>query len=469
MKDIYLLPPRYRTWTREGWHIYFDPQNFAWAKVNDAGKYLLDLCASYFSIEEMVDKVVEDTALLRTTAESLVRKFINDMGEVGILHLNQYTYVERPGFTHLPFPRDIYLHVTDKCNLKCSYCYNRLDRTQKLKLERENQIAPELNTSEMKSLLDQLVSNGARRILFTGGEPLLRKDLLELIRYTRSLSDIRKQHGESAVKIELLTNAILINEQVADELCTYVDTVTISLDGHEPHHHDVSRGKGAFDATVESIRTLVRVRQQRHASIPSICIVPVISTENVGSMKQIYAFALRDLGVNSLSPILFQAGDHQELSLAKVPDRSVFFQAIRDTEDYLIAEGLKPAMQPRATAVARHHCGVGSAEISIDSHGTVYPCQSLHYDNFAGGNIRSSSIRDILAGSPVMQMVRGTTVDRIKMCSHCDMRNLCNGGCRATAYNLYKEFDRTNEFYCATLEQFAVERLWAATGSGSAK
>ncbi|KLD76921.1 hypothetical protein Y886_18560 [Xanthomonas hyacinthi DSM 19077] len=85
----------------------------------------------------------------------------------------------------------------------------------------------------------------------------------------------------------------------------------------------------------------------------------------------------------------------------------------------------------------------------------------MHFDEFICGNVRDADVKDIYDASPVMQRVRGTVVDNLEVCKHCDVKYFCNGGCRATAYNVYGVFDKHNELYCRHLEKLAIDRMWA--------
>jgi radical SAM protein with 4Fe4S-binding SPASM domain len=347
--------------------------------------------------------------------------------------------------------------LTNNCNLKCPYCYNKSDREYKLRLAKQGKIASILTTEESKHLITRLVECGLQHLVLTGGEPLMRPDALELIAHARSLSP--------TLKIELLTNGILIKEPVAEKLCDLVDMVTISLDGHERHLHEHYRGRNTFAPTIRGIRKLVEVRNRRGLSKPYISLVPALTEKNIEFMKEIFEFALDDLGVNGLAPILFQAGDHQELSLQQIPTIEEWTSAQKRTRDYLQT---RPQAQAQAQTPSaprpvspRNHCGVGYGEFSIDPAGFVYPCQTLHFDEFLCGNVRDNDIQEIYDTSPVMLQVRGTVVDELSVCRHCDLKYLCNGGCRSTAYNVYREFDRHNEIYCRHLEKIAIDRLWA--------
>ncbi|MBD0373749.1 MAG: radical SAM protein [Pyrinomonadaceae bacterium] len=453
-----VVPPRIRVWTSGEWHIYFDPFNFVWVRVNESGRLLLEMFRRHLTVAQVVDEVVGKYGLAREKAEEAVNAFVKSVVAAGFLHLDEYKEKERSVFPQLDFPHDIYLHMTNNCNLKCPYCYNKTDRETKIKLEKVGLVAPTMSTDEFKHLIGRMIECGVRRILFTGGEPLMRKDIFELIEHARSLSE--------TVHLEILTNAILINEEVATKLCRYMDTVTISLDGHERHIHEFYRGKNTFEPTLKGIRQIVAKKKALGQSKPYIATVPALTDKNIFNMKEIFEFSLDNLGVDGLAPILFQAGDHQEVSITQIPALEVYLEAAYRTRSYLTERaarlGIKPAETP-APIGPRNHCGVGHGEISIDPGGFVYPCQSLHFDEFICGNVREDDIKKIFMESLVMRRVRGTHVDTISVCTHCDLKYLCNSGCRATAYNVYRNFTAHNEIYCNYLETVAVSKMWGSS------
>jgi radical SAM protein with 4Fe4S-binding SPASM domain len=463
--DRILLPPRCRTWTKDGWHIYFDPYNFAWVRVNDSGRLLLEMFRKYMTTAQIAGVVSERFGLPLERAQEAVARFAAGLVDSGFLHRNVYRERSRADFPLLDFPQDIYVHLTNKCNLKCPYCYNKTDRETKIKLEKGGLVPPTMSTEEFKALLDKLILYGVHRILFTGGEPLLRPDAMELVQFARERSDARVREGGTPVGLEMLTNATCINESLAARMCRLLDAVTISLDGHEAHMHEEQRGERTFEPTVRGVRTLVAKKKELGTQQPYICLVPALTTKNIPLMKEIFEFSLDTLGADGLAPIIFQAGDHQQVSIDQIPELNVYMQAQSRTADYMRERKarLGQSTGTKRPVTARHHCGVGHGEISVDPGGFVYPCQSLHFDEFICGNVRETDIKEIFHESQVMKRVRGTTVETLKVCSHCDLKYLCNGGCRATAYNVYREFDHHNEIYCKMLETMAVAKLWSAS------
>jgi radical SAM protein with 4Fe4S-binding SPASM domain len=470
-----LAPPRLRVFTRGDWHIYFDPHNFHWVRVNDSGRYLMELIRKYYTRQEMTARVMVDHELPEEQARQAVDSFVDHLVQGEFLHLDEYRERPRTRQEDRTFPAHIYLHMTNACNLKCPYCYNKDDREFKMQLQKSGEYAATLGTEEYKHLITRLVEEGIQRLFFTGGEPLMRPDVMELAAHAR---EVAASLGRK-IELEILTNAILIKGETVERLCDLFDAVTISLDGHERHLHEYYRGRNSFRPTVRGVRNLIERRQERGSAAPYVAIVPALTDRNIGFMKEIFEFALDDLGADGLAPILFQAGDHQELSLKQIPPLDVYRRELGRTGEYLkgrssgACEGAS-AIEDRATeedsadrpsprpVSPRQHCGVGHGEISVDPSGVVYPCQSLHFDEFACGSVREQDIKEIFLESPVMKRVRGLKVRDLAVCSHCDFRELCNGGCRATAYNVYRRFDAHNEIYCQQLESLAVDKMWGA-------
>lgn len=451
-----IVPPRLRVWSQDGWHIYFDPYNFVWAKVNDSGRFLIEEFRKFHTIPEITTKVADHFKFSYEKAEAGIRAFADNLVEEGFLHRNRYKQRERPQFPQLDFPSVLYLHMTNKCNLKCPYCYNKTDRETKIKLERLGLVDPVLSTQEYKDLIARSIAYGVRRLIFTGGEALLRPDVMELVEFARRQS--------STVILEMLTNATKINEEIAAQMCRWLDAVTISLDGHEKHIHEFYRGKHTFEPTVRGIKYLVKKRLQLGRRKPTIVLVPVLTEKNVINLKEIYQFCLEELKADNLAPVIFQAGDHQQVSISQIPPIDVYKQEAARLSNYLEQrkdEDFREMSPP--PAIPRNHCGSGYGEVSIDPSGSVYPCQSLHYPEFLCGNVRETDVQEIYHTSPILRRQRGVTVEALAVCSHCDLRYLCNGGCRATAYNVYHEMEAHNELYCNYLEKLAVDKLWGST------
>jgi len=127
-------------------------------------------------------------------------------------------------------------NITRTCNLMCIHCYNDSGA---------DKVCAELSRSSAKNVLDDLAQFGVPSILFSGGEPLMRRDLFELIAYA----------GERGLRTVISTNGTLINADVAEKIKQHnVSYVGVSLDGIGPVNDKFRGVQGAFDRAVEGIR-----------------------------------------------------------------------------------------------------------------------------------------------------------------------------------------------------------------------
>jgi MoaA/NifB/PqqE/SkfB family radical SAM enzyme len=163
-------------------------------------------------------------------------------------------------------PLVVSIVVTRRCNLACPYC------------DRGDGRGGQLDTADLLRLLDEMAAAGTRRIILTGGEPLLRSDLVTLL-------DRAHDHG---FRVNLNTNGILL-PRLAQRVLPRIHGLRISLDG-DRDTHDRIRGSGAFDAAVEALR-VARAFPEVETRLTT-----VISRENLHAIDAVLGLA-RDEGI----------------------------------------------------------------------------------------------------------------------------------------------------------------------------
>lgn len=165
-------------------------------------------------------------------------------------------------------PMEILLEITNKCNLRCKMCWlwgehGVGDRYSGL----------ELNRNEIFELIDEL-SNFKPTLTITGGEPFVRSDLIDILRYIKS----------NRMKVRILTNGTLLDDKKIQELCEIkVDEVVFSIDGPESIHDSI-RGRGTFRKVSENIRKLAKYRMESNK--PKITTNTTITKLLVGRLKE---------------------------------------------------------------------------------------------------------------------------------------------------------------------------------------
>lgn len=147
--------------------------------------------------------------------------------------------------TKFPRPTSVNLQVTKYCNLNCPYCFADLETLKGVK---------ELSTQETLETIDELYKYGCRHIILMGGEPLIRKDIGEVIRYIKS----------KRMRCEVVTNGYFVDRHIDDlKIC---DSVCISLDGPK-EVNDRLRGDGCHDKVLNAISLLKskKIKSRIHA------------------------------------------------------------------------------------------------------------------------------------------------------------------------------------------------------------
>lgn len=434
----YSLPDRYIVIPRDDWFIFFDPVHFSYTRVNDHGKAILEAVGKETAAGEVARKVAADLCLDPSEVEDRVSAFLDNMTSTGFIHEGPYKpEVEEPPDMDKSRPGSLYIHPTFRCNLQCIYCYNKKER-------KELGGGAELNTGEWFDVMDQAKDFKVEQIVFTGGEPLLRKDIFELAKYANSI-------GMSS---QLLTNALLINEGNIDRITSTFGSVGLSLDSHIKEKNDFQRGRGAYESTINAIKLLEKNKHEYNVTV-------VVTKHNVLELPGLYKFLLEELGCVKIFPNLYIPTSRETVDL--LPGLEDYLEATdranRMVEDFYGEDKLS-VLTFHGTLERKYHCGAAAGEISMGPDGTVYPCQALQKKEFSAGSIKDQGLKEIYYDSPILKKFRHCTVDNIEVCRDCDVKNLCGGGCRSLAYNLFGKIDCHNSYSCEYLKSLAHGMLW---------
>jgi radical SAM protein with 4Fe4S-binding SPASM domain len=329
------------------------------------------------------------------------------------------------GMGCIGFPAHPVWEMTAACNLRCIHCHASGGKP-----------APdELTTEEAKRLLDQLA--GVREfhmMAFTGGEPLVRSDLFELLAYSQALGFTNT----------MATNATLIDDQVARDLRRYGMVIAaVSLDGFDAETHDYVRGQpGAFEAALQGMRALRRAGILLHVNItameynleqiePLMALVDELGTGillmyqlvPVGRGRGIEDAAL-DLGANErLIRFMAQAQRTTRAIMEPVAGPQYW--------PFLLQQaGIEDGPLLRLGELVFHGCSAGRGFVYVKPNGEVWPCPFIEV---SCGNVRQTPFSTIWTSSPVFKDLRERETRLRDRCGECSYRRLC-GGCRGRSW-----------------------------------
>ncbi|MFZ3474029.1 StsB family radical SAM/SPASM domain sactipeptide maturase [Streptomyces sp. 4.24] len=332
-----------------------------------------------------------------------------------------------------------YYAITDGCNLRCPYCYASSEKC----------LPGELDTAESLDLVSQIAAFGAKTLIFTGGEPMLRKDLFQIVEHAKN----------SGLKVNIITNATMIRtEATAKRFAELFDAVTVSLDGGTAATHDRTRGKGAFDKTHRAIRLL-------NAEGVAPAINHIVTSDNVDELEDFASF-LDGIEIHSVRLM-----NHNDLGRGVGDDYDFGWQDHLRVQQLVwtspVAGKFKPdGPRPVSPCSVKGNCGMGGNEIYVNSLGDVYPCKLITGKEEFAGNIRKQPLSEIFA-SPVLRSMRTSTVyggEFHSDCEKCYIKANCGGGCRAAHMSESGDLRRNSRHLCRILRHGVTTQLWTETG-----
>jgi MoaA/NifB/PqqE/SkfB family radical SAM enzyme len=184
-------------------------------------------------------------------------------------------------------PATAMIEVNYDCMLRCKMCQLWTSDFRKKRIG-SNKV---LSQAEIKDAIDQFTEAGVKTIFFIGGEPFLRKDLLNMIAYG-------KGKGMTCMTV---SNGYLIRDDLADGIVrSGLDVLAVSIDGPDRETHDRIRGvRGAFDHAVQAIERVNQRKKELNSDLPNIAIACTVSSNNFQNLPDMVDLA-KDLDVQQV-------------------------------------------------------------------------------------------------------------------------------------------------------------------------
>jgi radical SAM protein with 4Fe4S-binding SPASM domain len=287
---------------------------------------------------------------------------------------------------HLVGPLAVHLEVVAACNLACTHCF-----AAPLPRQRDP-----LTLAELARLFGELAALGSFRLGLTGGEPLLRKDLL----------DVLDAATEAGLHPCLTTNALLLTEDLARQLGKRpLVWLNVSLEGPDAASNDAVRGPGTFAAVVAKLKLL-----RRHARFT---LAFTILAGNAHRVKECAALACEVGAHTAVFRPLYPAGaalHHLELMPSFAQYSTALHELAQMDSPAADLHGLDPfSPQTRAATAPQihtsHTCGAGQHVCSVSVQGDVNPCSFLG-PAFNTGNVREAPFAVIWRTGQQMRRLR---------------------------------------------------------------
>ena len=308
----------------------------------------------------------------------------------------------------------VIFYVTEGCNLKCVTCSYR------------NTLPGELTINEIEKLASELSSFGLKHIVYSGGEPLLRKDFIEIC-------DIFKKHN---IKQTILTNGLLL-EKRAKDVYKYFYEIIVSIDGANAETHNSIRGLNSYDQIVKGIKKIIN-----ETGFFNISIRTVLQKRNYRQLPDMIQNA-KSLGVSRISFLsadVFSDSfgrdkqgyvDSNENILLNEAELKEFRKIIEDTiskyknefENKFISESPDKMLRilkyyeacSGISEYPQNICNAPNVSAVITSTGDVLPCYFLP----SYGNVKQKPIKELINNEIIKSTrknVRDYVLERCKKC-----------------------------------------------------
>ena len=312
--------------------------------------------------------------------------------------------------------RSVLFEITRRCNLHCLHCC----------VDAERETDYEMPFDDLVMALNKIISWKPRQISLTGGEPLVREDIFDILEYLNKKYDGR---------VTLSTNGTLINEKNVDVLIRYLDQIDISIDGVDEATCSRIRGQGVFEKIIRTVHLL-------HKKGFSAITLSIISDKFYGKMEEEFYRMNKDLGTTPIVRSYAPVGRGKESGGFLEHDQ--YYSPIPAIN--------KPVIQACS-------CKAGEEKLLIDYRGNIYPCQYFVQDEFCMGNILENQDFPFEINMN-MAAVSDYFPQNYEKCSTCPVNIFC-WPCPGELY-LYSDLNQTDNFekICKFQKKFLYRKIW---------
>lgn len=311
-----------------------------WAKVSgESYLFLMDYVDNKITLQDLHNQITDICEL------DFMVSLLNAMENLKLI---------KPLNTKLKYKRTISVSfsITHKCNLKCFHCsYSAVDLTDK---------SEEMDTVQTIHTLDNIIRCDPHSIVITGGEPLIRRDFVEISEY------LGKHYKGSKA---LMTNATLINDNNIDSIVRNYTNIDISMDGVDEETCASIRGNGVYESVVKAIHEL-QLRGMERISLS------MVLTGNNIHLKDQFMFLCMELNVKPLP--------RQFIAMGRGKDNFEYLNKSEAKEHKVVVYAVENVNRLELKTCC---CTAGIGEVFIEPNGDIYPCPLLLDNQFYIGNI----------------------------------------------------------------------------------
>ncbi len=459
-----IFAPVYQEVSREGLRLLIDPEAPHWLTTDLRGAAIMHLIDGKRDFNEIIRDYCRTQNLDWHMGWLHCQSFLQDALLTRFISTSPIVRAPYPGRSEvlsLGGLTDLWLHVTNACNLQCAHCL----------VDSSPSGIPGGDTAFWLRMIDQGLALGVSRFFITGGEPFLRDDIFDVIDHI--LSPVHQKK----VELMILSNAMLFRGDHLKRLATYKPNafqLQISLDGPSAEINNLMRGNGTFDATVRGIKEVINLGF-------SPTLATVVNRSNADYFPELVKLA-SSLGIQNIHLLLsHHRGRAVEAEGLQSPTASELLEIFKTTKKLTDQAGmtfdnydvlLGKLMGPSGVKVDLSNAAYESLCVYAD--GYVYPSAALAgISELRMGNCESKSLDQIWRTAAIAEEMRKGTVQKKAKCKDCYIKYLCGGGDIEQSYHASGQMmgeDPYSEFHekwiLDILLDFAQNKAQQKTASG---
>ena len=323
------------------------------------------------------------------------------------------------------------IHLTNRCNLRCKYCY-------------EHKCNQDISFENIKELIDYQISRkeSSSFINFFGGEPLLKKDLIK-----DTINYIKAANTDTEFYYGMTTNGTLID----DDFINFVKEnnflhIAYSIDG-DKETQNINRiatnGEGSFNIVEKNAKKIL-------SQIDNVIAMPVITKNNLGNLSNNVKYLI-DLGFKKINLQFNYMDNWESEDLPKIEEQ--YNEVAKIYENKLLQEenidifsiDKKIKTYIKKGYDCNNDCKLGMKSIDVGVDGDFYPCEQLVGNKqYVIGNCKTGI--DEIARMKIVQEAKKEN----EICKKCSIRNRCKHTCACMNYMLTKDINELSPLVCET-------------------
>lgn len=407
-------------------YLLFNPSIFKWFSMDDIGYEIFHEVKESHDIKIVKEHIMKKYGISEEIYEQDADPFIDK------LYNEKYftDTVKTEGTLEAPWMKkpygnnkietyifnDIYISLSEECNLNCKYCFNKERRG-----DRKGDKC--IDIDKIKDTLEEYKKIGGKGVVFTGGEPTINANFIQICKTAKIIG----------LRVAVITNGTLLEKYRIEDIVTYIDELSISIDSVEDNIQQELWNVKNYSYTIDVKKNLQKLNEyvkEKEVSF-TINIMPVVTKKNIDGLGKLLHEVNKMLDSCKTMWMISQYGkiESEEINNLLGVQEKEFDKAIwyamngkvdsKTLAEYILSRGGKEFL------VNKPHLTMCSPAFFVTFFGDIYPCQGLESEQYRLGNIMEQDLETIFYSEKFQEILEKLNVNNTEHCALCEFRMYC--------------------------------------------